>query len=464
MTAGPPPAIDRPHLLIRGATILSMDPDVGDLVAGDIEIVDGAIAAVGAGLAAPGAEVIDGRGRIVVPGFVDPHWHLWGTLLRGVIGDGHETGYFAQKNRYAHLFRPEDTAAAVRLGAADGLLAGITTIHDWAHNVLSRDDAEADLGALRELGVRARFSYGAPSSTPGLSLDQMAAALGPGVAVGVDEAMDIELAASLRSDQAGEDLLTFGVALRGPARSTIDVVRTEFAAARSHGLPIAMHCAGTRAEVERIDQVAVLDEAGLLGDDLLLAHANHLPAPSVERLAAHDIPVTVSPATELRLAMGRPPVGRLRSAGIRVSLSLDSTAISGAADPFDAMRLAAGIERIDGDVHALTAREVLAMATLEGARTLGLGDRVGSIRPGKRADLVLVATDRPGLAPVVDPYVAIVHGARPSDVRTVLVDGRRVVDEGRLLTAEVDEIVATATAALAALRQRAGDRLEERPR
>jgi len=449
------PVSGRGHLVIRGATVLSMDPAVGDLERGDIEIADGTIVAVGEGLDAPGAESIDGRDRIAIPGFVDPHWHLWGTILRGVIGDG-PTGYFPQKDRYAHLYRPDDTAAAVRLAAADGLAAGITTIHDWAHNVLSRDDAEADLGALRRLGVRARFSYGAPSTTPGLSLDQMAAALGTSVAVSVDQAMDIELAASLREAWAADDgLLTFGVAVRGPARSTLDVVHAEFAAARSFGLPIAMHCAGTRAEVERIDQITVLEDAGLLADDLLLAHANHLPAASIVRVAAHGIPITVSPACELRLAMGPPPVVRFRAAGIRVSFSLDSTAIIGAADPFEAMRLAVGIERLGGDLHGLTQRDALEIATIEGARSLGLGDVVGSISPGKRADVVLIATDRPGLAPVVDPYVAVVHGARPSDVRTVLVDGIPVVDEGRLLTADVDEIVATANAALAGLRERA---------
>lgn len=458
---------ERGHLVIRGARVLPMDPEIGDLASGDIEIRDGRIVAVGPDLETHGAEVIDGADRIAIPGFVDTHWHVWTTLMRGMIGDGRETGYFKRKELLGPHFTPADTHTGVRLGIAEGLRAGITTVHDWAHNVLSREDAEANLEALRSLGVRARWSYGAPSTTPGLSLSQMSTIMAS-VGTSVDEVMDIDLAAELRdawvagpggdgSGSADADLLSVGVAVRGPSRSTPEVFKAEFARARELGLPISMHCAGTAVEIAKIDQVAVLAEAGLLDDDLLLAHGNHLPSTAIALIAHHGIPVSVSPMSELRLAMGFPIIRELSDAGIRVSFSLDTTAIAGSADPFEAMRVAVGTENVRAaDARALLPQRALEMATIEGARTLGLGAVTGSLTPGKRADIVLVATDRLGMTPVVDPYVAIVHSARPSDVDTVLVDGRVVVAGGRLSVADETTIIADAERASVELCRRAG--------
>ncbi|MGH2511837.1 MAG: amidohydrolase family protein, partial [Candidatus Limnocylindrales bacterium] len=247
-----------------------MDPAIGDLV-GDVEIRDGRITGVGPELRADGAQVVDGRGRVLLPGFVDTHWHLWGTLLRGVIGDGPANGWFARKGRLGHHLAPEDTAAGVRIALAEGLAAGITTVHDWAHNVLSPADADANLAVHVALGARVRFSYGAPSTTPGMSIEEMARFMSEMGFLGPDRAMDMGDVLRIRQRWVsdGDGLISIGVALRGPSRSTTDVYRQEWAVARANGLPIAMHCAGTRAEVAKIRQVEVLDADGLLGPDLL---------------------------------------------------------------------------------------------------------------------------------------------------------------------------------------------------
>ncbi len=447
----------RGHLVIRDAIILSQDDDIGE-IRGDIEVRDGAITAVGPAITAPDAATIDGTGTVAMPGFVDTHWHLWGTLLRGAIGDGHEAGWFARKAILAPHLEPGDTATGVLLGATEGLLAGITTIHDWAHNVLGRADADADLGALHALGVRARFSYGAPSASPLMSMEQMRAVMTQ-VGVSPDEPMDFPEIGRIRDDwePASDGLIQVGCAVRGPSRSSQAVYREEWRLARELGLPIAMHCAGTKQEVARIRQVEVLDADGLLGPDVLLAHANWISTSEMERLAANGIPVSASPVTELRLAMGFPQLRELRAAGVRVSLSLDTTAIAASADPFQAMRVALGLEVTRaGDVTLMTPRDILRIATLEGARSLGLGDRIGSITPGKRADIVLVRVDGLDSAPMVDPAVAIVHSAAPADVDTVLVDGRVLVTGGRPMHIDPAALVVDASARLASVASRAG--------
>lgn len=446
----------RGHLLIRDALVLSQDDEIGEL-RGDIEVSDGVIERVGPRLEAPGAEAIDASGTTAIPGFVDTHWHLWGTLLRGAIGDGHEAGWFARKALLAPHLTPDDTATGVLLGATEGLLAGITTVHDWAHNVLSRADADADLGALRALGVRARFSYGAPSTSPLMSMDQMRAVMAQ-VGVSPDDPMDLPEIGRIRDawEPASDGLIRVGCAVRGPSRSSPAVYREEWRLARALDLPIAMHCAGTRQEVARIRQVEVLDEEGLLGPDILLAHANWVSPGEMDRLAAHDMPVSASPMSELRLAMGFPQLRELRQAGVRVSLSLDTTAIAANADPFQAMRVALGLELTRaGDATVMSPRDILRIATLEGARSLGLGDEVGSITPGKRADIVLVRVDQLDSAPMVDPAVAIVHSASPADVDTVLVDGRVLVRRGRPTHVDAAALVTEASDRLAALATRA---------
>ncbi|MFF0579628.1 amidohydrolase family protein [Streptosporangium saharense] len=444
------------HLIVRGVSALTADDRLGDLDNTDIEVRDGQIAAIGPGLDAPGARVLDATGMIAIPGFVDPHWHLWGTLLRGVVGDGPRNGWFARKGRLAPYFTPQDTHLGVRLAAAEGIAAGVTTVHDWAHNVLGPEHADADLRALRELGLRAHYSYGAPSAHPSMSAEEMRRLMGDR-GKGFDEAMDFADVRRLRDEYAADPLISVGVNVRGPARSAREVYLAEFRQARDLGLPLAMHCAGTRAEVERIHQVALLDADGLLGSDLLLAHCLHLPEADLARVAEHGIPVTVSPLSELRLAMGLPPLVRLREAGVGVSLSLDTTAIAAAADPFQAMRVALGLANVEaGDAEAVTPRDILRAATIEGARALGLAGTTGSLTPGKRADLVLIRTDRLNLAPVADPAVAVVHSAQPADVDTVLVDGRVLKSGGRLTGVDEAALVAEADLALRELCARAG--------
>lgn len=156
----------RRHTVIRDTMALTMDPALGEIVGADIEILDGEIVGIGPSLDAPGADVIDGSNTITLPGFVDSHWHIWGTLLRGVVGDGPDHGWFATKGRLGGHFTSDDFATGVRLGMAEGISAGVTTVHDWSHNIMCYEDAEANVAVHRELGTRVHFSYSAPSAHP----------------------------------------------------------------------------------------------------------------------------------------------------------------------------------------------------------------------------------------------------------------------------------------------------------
>ena len=448
----------RGHFVIRGATALTMDPQHGEVVDCDIEVRAGRIVDVGPGLVADDAEQIDGRRMIALPGFVDTHWHLWGTLLRGVIGDGPSHGWFARKAKLAPHFSPEDTYTGVRLAAVEGLSSGITTVHNWAHNVQSPADADANLRAQADLGLRALFSYGTPTAAPGMSLKEMAASLGEAARM-PDQPMDFTDVARVRDEwvPGSDGLLTVGVNVRGPARSTPEVYRQEWDLARDLGLLIAMHCAGTRKEVARIQQVDVLDSEDLLGPDMLLAHCLYISAKERALCAEHGISISMSPLSELRLAMGSPPILDHIDAGVSVSLSLDTTAISANADVFQAMRIAVGLEAVRReDAMALSPHQAIELNTIAGAEALGLGAVTGSLTPGKRADIILIRIDDPNMAPVVDPAYAVVHSAQPSNVDTVIVDGRILKRAGRMTSVDEAELVAEANRSLRDLCSRAG--------
>ena len=202
---------DRRHFVVRGSTALTMDADHGDIADCDIEVGEGRIIGIGPGLDANDAEEIDGRRMIALPGFVDTHWHLWGTLMRGVIGDGPTDGWFARKAKLAPHFTPEDTYAGVRLALVEGLGSGITTVHNWAHNVQGPEDADANLRAQADLGVRSLFSYGTPTAAPGMSLEEMAESLGDAARL-PDQPMDFDDIARIQDEwiPASDGMLTVG--------------------------------------------------------------------------------------------------------------------------------------------------------------------------------------------------------------------------------------------------------------
>src|SRR6516162_10608835 len=157
----------RREFVVRGASVLTMDPSIGDFAAGDVHVRDGAIVAVAPRIDAANAQIIEARDMICMPGFVDTHWHLWTSFLRPFIrADVDELGYFPVSFRLGQLFTPDDSYRSVLLGIAEALSAGVTTVHNWAHNVRSPDHADAELSAMRDAGIRGRFAYGPAQGMP----------------------------------------------------------------------------------------------------------------------------------------------------------------------------------------------------------------------------------------------------------------------------------------------------------
>lgn len=446
-TAGAAPAHDsgerlpaRGEYLIRGAHVLTMDSAIADLPDGDIHIRDGAILAVGEKLEAPGAEMIDGRGMIALPGFVDTHWHLWNSSLRALVrADDKDEGYFPVTLRLGPLCTPEDARRSVRLGVAEALASGITTVHDWSHNIRTPHHADAEIAALRSTGIRAHFSYGW------------------GQDLALSAPMNTADLARVTRDWSREDnLLTLGAAVRTPIanpRGTvpIDILRGEYEAIRKLGLPITMHA--------RPGVVSVLDDNGLLGSDVQLVHPQGISPQEQARVAATRTRFSCSPVIEVHYAQatrGEIQFQELEEAGVQQSLSVDSSAASANADFFTCMRaLLWSHKQRFGTTKPLPPRRLLELATIDGARDLGIADRTGSLTPGKRADLILVRTGDLNMAPVIDPIFALVYSAQPANVDTVIVDGRILRRKGAFAGLDQEEIVREATQSVADLRQRA---------
>lgn len=445
--AAPAPAPRLPprtHFVIRNAFVMTMEPGVGDIVGGDVHVKDGAIVAIAPFLEAPGATTIKGEGMIVLPGLVETHWHMWNTLLRSMSGEKAEHGYFRTTATLGQKFTASDMYQGTRLAAAEAIHSGITFVHDWCHNIRSPEFAEADLRALRESGLRGRFSYGAMQAHPNdrsLDLD------------------DIERLHRNWGSYANGDLLQLGMAWRGqggnnPATAVPPQIYTgEIELARRLGLPISVHASGSRGAAGQVDRLA---KAGLLGKDVQIIHGVVLTPEEIEAIKAAGASLSLSPTSELRIGFGMPQTANLLAAGIPVGLSVDTVELTGNADMFGIMKFIQNVENGRSESEfKLTARRVLELATIEGARSMGVADKVGSLKPGKRADLIMVSTRDVNLAVFGDPAHLLVTAAQPANVDTVVVDGRILKRSGKLVHFNVGQIAAEAHAANLALRKRA---------
>jgi cytosine/adenosine deaminase-related metal-dependent hydrolase len=429
----------RGEFVVRDAYVLTMDPALGDFERGDVHVRAGDIVAVGPDLPAPGAEVVDGRNMIALPGLIETHWHMWGAVARNMAGEDPDTGYFPWSRVLGALFTAEDNYRGVRLALAEALFTGITTVHNWSHNLLSPEYADVELRAHREIGGRARFSYGYSRNT------------------GPNEALPLADVARVHREYfsgPGDGLLTLGIATRGPENNSVDICRQEWEAARALGIPITTHVGITP---DRVQGIQVLADAGLLGPDVQLVHATNNTSADFELLGATNTHVSLSPFTELRTGFGITPIHDFLRAGVLVSLSIDTTLLCGNADMFAVMKAMQNIaDGLAQSEFAITPRRVLEMATIDGARDLGIADRVGTLTPGKRADLLLVRTTDVNMAPLTEPVRMIVQAAQPHNVDTVVVDGRILKRDGQLTALDVEQVAREAAETMNRVRAEVG--------
>ncbi|MEU8379108.1 amidohydrolase family protein [Streptosporangium sp. NPDC048865] len=360
-------------LVIKNGIVV--DVEQGTTSRNDVLIDGDTIAAVGTGLT--GDEVIDATDRIVLPGFVDTHRHTWQGELRALLPDGDFPTYLRTiLGERAPRFTPQDVHAGNLAGARECVASGITTLLDWSQIQHTPEHTDAAIEALREAGIRAVYAYS--HGDPAVSRRELAR-LRPG------------------------PLLTLQLAALGPEFIGDEGARRERAVADDLGLPVTVHMRGDSG-------------IGVFGPGTTYVHATSMTREGLKRIAGEGGMVSVSPFSEIRLAMGRPPLGRAMAEGISVALGGD-TVTGGPGDMFSLMRAMLVLD------PGLTTRDILKVATIGGARVLGLGEVTGSIRPGKQADLVLLRTDTPGMAATHDPIGAVVMNADVSAVDTVMVAG-----------------------------------------
>jgi 5-methylthioadenosine/S-adenosylhomocysteine deaminase len=433
----------RGEFVVRGAHVLTMDPALGELPRGDVHVRNGAIVAVSASVPAPGAEVIDGNAMIAMPGFVETHWHLWTSVCRPIVrNDDPRYGYFPVTSKLGPHYHPEDSYRSVRLGLAEALSAGVTTVHNWAHNVRSPGHADAELRAMRDTGIRGRFAYGSPQ---GLSNEQP---------------MDIaDLARVKREWMPNDGMLTLGICSRNvgndpnPMRGTVSIqmAQKEWGAARELGLPITLHTSGPRV-------TQLLEDASLLGPDVQLVHPLNTAAEDRAILAKRGTSYSTSPVGESRrpASAGVIQLAELLEAKVKVSMSIDHTTTY-ICDCFVCMRMLYSLHqhRIGNKKFAVTTRRLVELATIDGARDLGIADKVGSLTPGKRADLILIRTNDINMAPMGDPFDALVALAQPNKVDTVVEDGRILRRANRFTGLNYAQVAKEAAETADALRTRA---------
>jgi cytosine/adenosine deaminase-related metal-dependent hydrolase len=436
--------------LIADALVLTMDDELGTLPRADVLIEGQRIAAVGPDLPRQqGVDVIDGRGKIVMPGFVDTHRHMWAAMLRGCACYGDLGTYFHDVVfTYGANFAPDDTYASVRFGLAEAVDSGITTMHAWEHNIQTPAHADAALQALSESGMRGRFSYG-PSSDP---------EAGSSFAQGT-ETIDLDDVLRLRRERFATDagLLHLGIACRGVDYSQPEIWQREFAFAREHGLPITTHTMMTAHDVERVRAISVYEEHEALGSDVLLVHAIHTNEAERAYLARTSTPVSLSILSELRTGMGIPPIVEMMQAGVPLCLSVDTMAASDNSDYFAVLRATLLVPRGQhGDATVYQPDQVLRHGTIDGARALGIDAQTGSLAPGKRADVIVLRATDLNLAPINVADGQVVLAAQPRNVEHVWIDGVQRKRDGELVDVDADALVANARAAVTGLSERIG--------
>jgi 5-methylthioadenosine/S-adenosylhomocysteine deaminase len=386
---------------------------------------------------------------IVMPGLVDSHFHMWSTVGRNFVSEGFE--YFPAKWATSAVYQPGDFYRSVTLGLVECVAAGITTVHNWSHNTRSPAHADAELAAHRDGLVRARYAYGHRDLLP------------------EDEPLDFTDIDRVRGQWFGprspfDGLVHLGVNLRGPDLGTMAVFDQEMAAAIARGLPVAIHTVQGGSTAVRAPD---LEAKGYLGPNFLLCHFLAATEADRQAMARTGTPLSFAVHSELRLGeAGDPRAALLRmlAAGVCVTLSIDAASLA-PVNLFEAMHVAwnMGIpwqETDTKDLEPLSFRRCIEMATINGARALGLEAVTGSLTPGKRADLIMLNTRDLNIAPVVDLESTIVRSATPANIDTVMIDGRILKRHRELVAFDVARVVQEAEQSSREVRARAGGRLQ----
>lgn len=429
--------------LLRGGTIVTRDPAAPAQFDGDLLIRGSEIAEVAPAIVPPpGSRVVDVGGKIVSPGLIDTHRHTWQSLLRYLGADWTLSDYGpAAFGKYAPNYTPDDVYIAVLAGLAEALDAGITQLFDWNHNVPTKEHAEAAIQAHRDSGMRVVFGIGE-------SPHAWRSTYGEPDEAGVEAYLGLVESLCKEQYRTEATLLTAAMAARGPEKSSIDTLRSQWDVARRLGIRLSVHVGNGPAG--RTRPIAKLADAGLLGADVTYVHCNSLADDEIRLIVDSGGSASVAPVVESNMGHGPLAIARLLSFGLLPSLSVD-TCVNAAGDLFGAMHTAVAVTR--GEQHAeylergertprisLPVTQVLDMATVAGARANGLEAVSGALVAGRQADIVIYDTSRANLFPLDDAAAAIVMGAHPGNVESVFVAGRQLKRGGQVTHLDVAEL------------------------
>jgi cytosine/adenosine deaminase-related metal-dependent hydrolase len=417
--------------LIRNATVITMEAE-GVLENTDVLVNGDHISAIGARLSGAGADVVDGTNYIVIPGLINAHMHTWQTALRGVAANWTLLEYFQKMHSgLATVFEPQDLHIATLVGALNQINCGTTTLGDWCHNNRTSEHNDAAIAGLLESGIRAAFFHGTPKPDPKPGEKPFWEVPHPRA--------EIE---RLIAKHQGNPLLNIHAAILGPHYSTMEVALHDFRMAKELGIIASLHQGGGPARTP--DGWQRLEAEGLLGDHVNIVHGHALNDEQLKRFCDLGISFSAAAENEMSQGHGHPITGRLKAFGRAPSLGVDlESVLSG--DMLSQARVALGMQRtLDNFAYrekhgsipptsTITTLEALSWVTVEGARMLKALDRIGSLKVGKQADLVVIRANDLNMQPVHNPVSSVVMQTSLANIDSVMIAGQWKKRAGKLL-------------------------------
>ena len=438
-------------IVIRGGTIVTMNPQ-REVLEGDLAVVGDRIAAVGAWAGAEGDQIIDARGMLVIPGLIQTHTHLCQTLFRGMGDDLELLDWLNQRIMPLEAAHDQESLYySALLGCGELLRGGTTSIIDMG----TLNHTDSLFRAAEEAGIR--YLGGKCMIDNRLEPDSI-----------LHEETEASLAESLellqRWDGAAGGRLHYAFCPRFVPSCSEELLLGVAALAEQYGVPIHTHASENYSETLLVQEqrgqrnIIYLDHLGYCRPGLILAHCIHIDDEEKSILTARGVNVAHCPSSNLKLASGIAPIPELMNQGARVSLGADGAPCNNNLNMFMEMRLAALLHKPRCGPTAMPARQVFEMATLNGARAMGLEQEIGSLEAGKKADVVLVDLRRWHTWPdgAADVYAQLVYQAQAADVYCTMVDGRVLMQAERTLTINAAEVLAASRQSWLRVKQRAG--------